>query len=301
MACFHSRAFATCTASVVGSFVCGAVEPERAAGERHVHLHAVGLHLRGARRGQPRVLGRFGRRPHLEDAVVAASGTRRCSAPSVRARGRAARRGRRWRGLLSPSGPRRRPRRAPPRHCSPDSMSRRCSARSSSELRRSAWVSSHSTSRACRPRCASSKVSPTTATPSAIGTTATTPATCEGGAVVDVARDRAEPRWVEDDSGQQSRVRDVDRVLGLAEDLRGRIDAEAAFATDEPVVRPRLRLDPFGHRELPGPCRQLAEGGRPAGRMPENTGVDLDLAGSTSHRSAAAATSRARALAATRR
>ena len=214
--------------------------------------------------GHPRVLGRLGARPHVERPVVPhpADGV-------VRLHGRMGEIRDACRSRRSSSAPgrtpgRRRRRRVTTTARSPVSSSRRCSSRSSSELRRSVFVSSHSTVSARRPRCASANVSPTTATPSSISTTAITPGSAQGRLVVDRSNRRTEPGRVQHDSGHHPGEDRVDREPGPAEDLRGRVDTQPSRVPDERVVRRILELDMLGYRQPLGRRGQFAERRLPA-------------------------------------
>ena len=163
---------------------------------------------------------------------------------------------------------------------SPDSSSRRCSASSSAVLRRSAFVSSHSTTRARSPRCASATVSATTATPSSIGTTAVTPGLGERRLVIDRGDRGAEPRRVQHNRRQHPWEAQVDRELGGAENLRDGVDAQPPLAPDQLVVGRVLRLR--RHRE-PEAARPAPRARRSVACLPlawrSNAVLDLDLIG----------------------
>ena len=99
----------------------------------------------------------------------------------------------------------------------------------------------------------------------------------QGGAVVDRGRLRAEPRRVEHDRREHPGRRDVDRELRLAEDLVGGIDAQTSLASDQLVRRLRLRFHAVGNGELLGALGQFGKRGFPARWMADHARLHLDL------------------------
>ena len=276
--CFQSSARATCTASAIGSRSDVRVQAERSAGERDVDLDLLLVDAGSLARPHAGELGRFGARPDLEHAVLAHPARR--VVRLHRGVGQV-------RQLVRPVDDRRRvcehlfraavvPRddRLLARFQQPDVLGLQLGGAAplsvgvvplhgqgaQPALRVRERVADHGDAGIDRHHRANARLG-------------------QRRLIGDRYGPRAEPRRVEHDGGQHSGDGHVDREASGAEDLRHRVDAQPSFAADQSVVRPVLRLDAVGNRELLGARRELRERRLLAARVTHDATLDLDLAG----------------------